>query len=148
MPLRCPRGLHKLFHVGVHLLPAEPGPLPDGQLAALLELLPPRLLGPELAEAAVEPLDLLLAHGLVLVELAEAGNHLHHLAHAGLVLVLLGRPEAHVPLEGEGGALDEGHLGVGDVAAAVPPDADDVVGSPAEDGREPGGGRQRLVHHP
>ena len=59
--------------------------------------------------AALEGVDLLGAHGLVLVELAHALDHAHHLVHAGLGPALRGGV-AHQVLQTERQSLNKGHL--------------------------------------
>ena len=53
--------------------------------------------------------DLPGAHGLVLVELAQAPDHLHHLVHAGLLAALHGRV-AHNVLQTQGSFLNKWNI--------------------------------------
>ena len=59
--------------------------------------------------AGLEGIDLLGAHGLVLVKLPHALDDAHHLVHAGLGPTL-GRSVAHQVLQTEWQSLDEGHI--------------------------------------
>ena len=63
----------------------------------------------EVTVAGLEGGDLLGAHGLVLVKLAEALDDAHHLVHAGLGPTL-GGGVAHQVLQTEWQSLDEGHI--------------------------------------
>ena len=59
--------------------------------------------------AVLEGVDLLGAHGLVLVKLPHALNHAHHLVHAGLGPAL-GGGVAHEVLQTEGQSLNKGNI--------------------------------------
>ena len=63
----------------------------------------------EVCVAGLEGVDLLGAHGLVLVELPHALDHAHHLVHAGLGPAL-GGGVAHEVLQTEGQSLNKGNI--------------------------------------
>ena len=63
----------------------------------------------EVCVAGLEGVDLLGAHGLVLVKLPHALDDAHHLVHAGLGPALRGGV-AHQVLQTEWQSLDEGHI--------------------------------------
>ena len=63
----------------------------------------------EVCVAGLEGVDLLGAHGLVLVELPHALDHAHHLVHASLGAAL-GGGVAHEVLQTEGQSLNKGNI--------------------------------------
>ena len=74
---------------------------PEGSTFLVLNL--------EVCVAGLEGVDLLGAHGLVLVELPHALDHAHHLVHAGLGPAL-GGCVAHQVLQTQRQSLDKSHI--------------------------------------
>ena len=98
------------------------------------------------AVAGLEGVNLLGAHWLVLVKLAEALDDAHHLVHAGL-LSTLGGCVAHQVLQTEGKSLDEGNIFILNALPAIAATCQQVLRLLVEGGADTEPGSPGQVHH-
>ena len=101
--------LKEFVHVLIHLCPCHLGSGACRELPRFPERSTFLVLNLEVGVARLESVDLLGAHGLVLVKLPHALDHAHHLVHAGLGPALRGGV-AHEVLQTERQFLNKGNV--------------------------------------